>query len=283
MNGPRENFLARTSFASVIKTDAEDGATCSTRRMTSCITFDCPIRSPSLPDSRNCRTCKRRHLPVISADMAQRAVQQGSQDTGALSGFSMYQNAPASIAAMMRSSLPFPVMIIAAGRVFTLAQVSQQVQSVHSGQFHVGDQRRGRKFGKTRQRVLGAAHAQHFVSPSSKQRFVADARVFLVLNDEDSVGCRFRSFKAGRFSHAICAQSSPERLAATSNLPAASVAAKLRSHATQSSSDFDFAACNPSEGHFYRCAKSHSWIFRIGCQKPGDRIPMTKTAKLVDI
>src|SRR6267143_1877724 len=98
----------------VINTDAEDGETCSRIRMTSCMVFDPPIRSPSLPVSRNWRvsasTCRRSRTRHIARSSKER-------NTAALSGFSIYQNAPASIAAMTRSSLPLPVIMMA-GTVF---------------------------------------------------------------------------------------------------------------------------------------------------------------------
>src|SRR6266550_2064659 len=98
----------------VINTDAEDGETCSKIRMTSCMVFDPPIRSPSLPVSRNWRvsasTCRRSRTRPIARSSKDR-------NTAALSGFSIYQNAPASIAAMTRSSLPLPVIMMA-GTVF---------------------------------------------------------------------------------------------------------------------------------------------------------------------
>ena len=99
----------------VINTDADDGETCSRIRMTSCMFFEPPIRSPSLPVSRNWRvsasTCRRSRTRPIARSSRERR-------TAAFSGFSMYQKAPASIAAMTRSSLPFPVMMMA-GTVFS--------------------------------------------------------------------------------------------------------------------------------------------------------------------
>ncbi len=94
----------------VISTDAELGAAISTMRITSCIGFEPPTRSPSRPVSRNCR-CKTRSCRASRAFPSARS--SNARSTGPFSGFSMYQNAPASIAATARSSLPLPVIIIA--------------------------------------------------------------------------------------------------------------------------------------------------------------------------
>ena len=93
----------------VISTLAVEGATISTCRMTSCIAPDDPTRVPSFPASRSCRVsaataCWSRTRPSARSSSA--------RNTGGFSGFSMYQNAPASIACTTRSSLPRPVMMI---------------------------------------------------------------------------------------------------------------------------------------------------------------------------
>ena len=79
----------------------------------------------------------------------------------------MYQNAPASMAATMRSSLPFAGDDDRRNVLQLVAEPRQKVQAVHSGQLHVGDQHGGSKLGKFCQGVLRAAYAQHFISPSA--------------------------------------------------------------------------------------------------------------------
>ena len=96
---------------------------------------------------------------------------------------------------MMRSSLPFAGDDDGGNGLQFLAEPGQQVEPVHSGQFDVGDQHRGRKFGKARQSVFRAAHAQDFVAPPAQQGFVTDARVFFILDDQDAVGEQVSSFQ----------------------------------------------------------------------------------------
>ena len=101
----------------VISTDAELGAAISTMRITSCIALDAPTRSPSLPASRSCR-CRTSSCLASRALLSARS--SSARKTGPLSGFSMYQKAPASMAATARSSLPLPVIMMAGTSINSL-------------------------------------------------------------------------------------------------------------------------------------------------------------------
>ena len=95
----------------VISTEADEGATCSTRRMTSCIGLAC---ADQFADAARPRAVAA-SAPPLAAGRAPCPARGRAAPAGRrpFSGFSMYQKAPASMAATARSSLPLPVMMIA--------------------------------------------------------------------------------------------------------------------------------------------------------------------------
>ena len=99
-----------------------------------------------------------------------------------------------------------------------LAQTAQQREPVHARQLHVGDQNGGAVTRKVGQGVFGAGDAEHVESPLPQQRFVAEAGVFLVLDNQDAVSQFLDVGQHGNFSRAY-----------SSNLSAGRVNAKLRS------------------------------------------------------
>ncbi len=84
-----------------------------------------------------------------------------------------------------------------------VAKLGEQIEPVHSGQFHVGNQNGGRKFTETRERIFRAAYAKYLVAPSTQQSFISNTCIFLILDDHDAVGGGPGSFKTGRISHLV--------------------------------------------------------------------------------
>ena len=204
VNRARQNFLARAGFAGDQhggrrRRDLLDQAHDVLHRL-----WTAPTSSPS---SRLRAVAASARPPAADRGRARAPGRAATRRTAPLSGFSMYQKAPASMAATTRSSLPLPVMMMAGTCLQLIAKAREEIQAVHSGQLDVGNQNGGRKFGKTSQGVFRAANAQDFKAPSAQQGFVAEARVFFVLDDQDAVRSRFRRFKSSCFSHSVCEQS----------------------------------------------------------------------------
>ena len=115
------------------------------------------------PASRNCRR-ERGHLLAV-ADLARGRGRAGRAGWLPLSGFSMYQKAPASMAATARSSLPLPVMMMAGTEASSSPRRLEKRQTIHAGKLDVGDQNGGTVFGETSQGVFGAGNAENVESP----------------------------------------------------------------------------------------------------------------------
>jgi len=163
VNGSRENFLP-DPVSPVINTDAEDGETCSKIRMTSCMVFDPPIRSPSLPVSRNGVSAPP---PAGDPERGPSRCPQGAQHRG----LEWFLDIPECACLDRRndsSSLPLPVIMMAGERSSIHHRACEQVEPVHSGQLHVGNQDGGSKFVKTRQRVFRAPTPENLVAPPAQ-------------------------------------------------------------------------------------------------------------------
>ena len=65
-----------------------------------------------------------------------------------------------------------------------ITQLAQQGQAIHAGKFHVSQDHRGTITRKRRQGLFGASHAKHVTTPLAQERFIAEASVFLILDDE---------------------------------------------------------------------------------------------------
>ena len=148
--------------------------------------------------------CQRLHLPAIP-NAAHRAVQQGAQHRG----LEWFLDIPECAGLDRRNDSFFAAL---AGNndggngLQFVTELGEQVEPVHSGQLHVGNQDGGSKFGKTRQRVFRAAYAENLVAPPAQQSFVSNTRVLFILDDQDAVGRRLHGFKASGVSHSIYEQ-----------------------------------------------------------------------------
>ena len=68
-----------------------------------------------------------------------------------------------------------------------IAQLFQQIQPIHSRQFHVGDDAVRLVTGKFRQGIFGRGHSQRVATPALQQLLVATPRVVFVLNNQNAV------------------------------------------------------------------------------------------------
>ena len=174
----------------VIKTEAELGAAISTMRMTSCIGLEPPTRSPRRPVSRSWR-CRTASWRVSRAFSRQRS--SSARRTGAFIGFSMYQNAPDSIAATARSSLPLPVMMIEGTLRSSLPSCLSRSRPFMPGSSTSAMSGVGLKAAEFREGVFGAGNTKDVVAPFLQELLVAFARVVFVFDDRGRGLCvRYR-------------------------------------------------------------------------------------------
>ena len=78
-------------------------------------------------------------------------------------------------------------MMITGNLLNFVAQVAEEFQAVHSGQFNIRQNYIGGEFWEFRESVFAAANAQDVAVPLAKQRFVAFAGIFLIFDDENAL------------------------------------------------------------------------------------------------
>ena len=175
----------------MISTEADEGATCSTMRMTSCMALAPPDQFADAAGLAQLAR-QRGHLLVV-ARPAQRAIEQSPQHGGLERLFDVPEGAGldgrdgALFAAFSGDD--------DGGNVAQAPRRGGRAASVRPfpGSSTSAIRTAGRIFGESRQGFLGAGNAQHVQSPFAQQCFVALARVFLVLDDQDAFRVRFSS------------------------------------------------------------------------------------------